>query len=71
MRLASWIRFETAMTSDDWEGAISLLVSNLHRADQELLVLLLRGRTANCLHRRSTGTAAQNFRVGKGNPSVC
>ena len=40
MRLASWIRFETAMTSDDWEGAISLLVSNLHRPDQELLVLL-------------------------------
>ena len=28
------------MTSDDWEGAISLLVSNLHRPDQELLVLL-------------------------------
>ena len=40
MRLASWIRFETAMTSDDWEGAISLLVSNLHQPDQELLVLL-------------------------------
>ena len=35
-----WIRFETAMTSEDWEGAISLLVSNLHCADQELLVLL-------------------------------
>ena len=28
------------MTSDDREGAISLLVSNLHRSDQELLVLL-------------------------------
>ena len=40
MRLASWIRFETAMTSEDWEGAISLLVSNLHCPDQELLVLL-------------------------------
>ena len=40
MRLASWIRFETGMTSDDWEGAISLLVSNLHRPDQELLMLL-------------------------------
>ena len=37
MRLASWIRFETVMTSDDWKGAISLLV--LHRPDQELLVL--------------------------------
>ena len=37
MRLASWIRFETAMTSDDWEGATSLLVSNLHRPDKELL----------------------------------
>ena len=40
MRLASWIRFETAMTSEDWEGAISLLVSNLHCPDQELLALL-------------------------------
>ena len=40
MRLASWIRFETAMTSEDWEGAISLLVSNLHRSDKDLLQLL-------------------------------
>ena len=40
MRLASWICFKTVMTSDDWEGAVSLLVSNLHRPDQELLVLL-------------------------------
>ena len=28
MRLASWIRFETLMASDDWEGAISMLVRN-------------------------------------------
>ena len=27
MRLASWIRFETAMTSEDWEGANSLACS--------------------------------------------
>ena len=40
MRLASWIRFETAMTSEDWGGAISLLVSNLHRSDKDLLQLL-------------------------------
>ena len=40
MRLASWIRFETTMTSEDWEGAISLLVSNLHRSDKDLLQLL-------------------------------
>ena len=40
MRLAFWTRFETAMTSEDWEGAISLLVSNLHCPNQELLVLL-------------------------------
>ena len=40
MRLASWIRFETLMTSDDWEEGISLLVSNLHRPDDELLRLL-------------------------------
>ena len=38
MRLASWIRFETIMTSEDWEGAISLLVS--HRPDKDLLQLL-------------------------------
>ena len=37
MRLASWIRFDTVMTSDDWEGAISLLVANLHRSDKDLL----------------------------------
>ena len=40
MRLASWIRFETLMASTDWEGAIGMLVSNLHQSDQELLRLL-------------------------------
>ena len=40
MRLASWVRFETLMASDDWEGAISMLVSNLHQPDKELLRLL-------------------------------
>ena len=40
MRLASWIRFETFMASDDWEGAISMLVPNLHQPDQELVRLL-------------------------------
>ena len=42
MRLASWIRFEAAMTSEDWGGAISLLVSNLHQSDKDLLQLLQR-----------------------------
>ena len=40
VRLASWFRFETLMTSEDWEGAISMLVSNLHQPDRELLRLL-------------------------------
>ena len=73
MRLASWIRFETAMTSNDWAGAISLLVSNLHRPDKELLMLL-----QSCVAGQQIASmeAAQalllkNFRVGKGNPSAC
>ena len=73
MRLASWIRFETVMTSDDWEGAISLLVSNLHRPDQELLIdaaAKLRGRTANCLHGRSAGTTAEKL-SGRQRQSKC
>ena len=32
MWLASWIRFETAMTSEDWEGAISLLVYGIRKS---------------------------------------
>ena len=40
MRLASWIRFETLMLREDWAGAISMLVSDIHRPDQELLQLL-------------------------------
>ena len=73
MRLASWIRFETAMTSDDWEGAISLLVSNLHRPDQELLVLLqscVAGQQIASME-EAQALLLKNFRVGKGNQSAC
>ena len=73
MRLASWVRFETAMTSDDWEGAISLLVSNLHRPDQELLVLLqscVAGQQIASME-EAQALLLKNFRVGKGNPSAC
>ena len=73
MRLASWIRFETVMTSDDWEGAISLLVSNLHRSDQELLVLLQRcvaGQQIDSME-EAHALLLKNFRVGKGNLSAC
>ena len=73
MRLASWIRFETVMTSDDWEGAISLLVSNLHRPDQELLVLLqscVAGQQIASME-EAQALLLKNFRVGKGNPSAC
>ena len=73
MRLASWIRFETVMTSDDWEGAISLLVSNLHRPDQELLGLLqscVAGQQIASME-EAQALLLKNFRVGKGNPSAC
>ena len=73
MRLASWIRFETVMTSDDWEGAISLLVSNLHRPDQELLMLLqscVAGQQIASME-EAQALLLKNFRVGKGNPSAC
>ena len=73
MRLASWIRFETVTTSDDWEGAISLLVSNLHRPDQELLVLLqscVAGQPIASME-EAQALLLKNFRVGKGNPSAC
>ena len=73
MRLASWIRFETVMTSDDWEGAISLLVSNLHRSDQELLVLLQRcvaGQQIDSME-EAHALLLKNFRIGRGNLSAC
>ena len=49
MRLASWIRFDTVMTSEDWEGAISLLVANLHRSDKDLLHLLQQCVAGQCI----------------------
>ena len=72
MPLASWIRFETATTSDDWEGAISLLVSNLHRPDKELpyAAAKLCGRTANCLHGRSADFVAEKL-WGRQRQSKC
>ena len=73
MRLASWIRFETAMTSEDWEGAISLLVSNLHCPDQELLVLLqscVAGQPIASME-EAQALLLKNFRVGKGPQSAC
>ena len=39
-RIAAPMRLASIMTSEDWEGAISLLVSNLHRSDKDLLQLL-------------------------------
>ena len=67
MRLASWIRFETAMTSEDWGGAISLLVSNLHRSDKDLLQLLQRcvaGQQIASME-EAQPLLLKNFRVGK------
>ena len=73
MRLASWIRFETAMTSEDWEGAISLLVSNLHRSDKDLLQLLqscVAGQQIASME-EAQALLLKNFRVGKDKPSAC
>ena len=73
MRLASWIRFETAMMSEGWEGAISLLVSNLHCPDQELLVLLqscVAGQPIASME-EAQALLLKNFRVGKGTQSAC
>ena len=69
----SWIRFETVMTSDDWEGAISLLVSNLHRPDQELLALpqsCVAGQLIASME-EAQALLLKNFQVGKGNQSAC
>ena len=61
------------MTSDDWEGAISLLVSNLHRPDQELLVLLQSCAAGQQIDSMEEAHALllKNFRVGRGNQSAC
>ena len=60
------------MTSDDWEGAISLLVSNLHRPDQKLLVLLQRCVAGQPIASMEEAQALllKNFRVGKGTQSA-
>ena len=73
MRLASWIRFETTMTSEDWEGAISLLVSNLHQSDKDLLQLLQRcvaGQQITSME-EAQALLLKNFRVGKEQPNEC
>ena len=65
MRLASWIRLETLMASADWEGAIGMLVSNLHQSDQELLRLLqlcVTGQTITSME-EAQALLLRNFRV--------
>ena len=73
MRLASWIRFETVMTSEDWEGAISLLVSNIHRSDKDLLQLLQKCVAGQQIASMEEAQALllKNFRVGKDKQSAC
>ena len=72
MRLASWIRFETLMASKDWGEAIGLLVSNLHKPDDELLGLL-----RQCVSEQDIKSMAEaqalllkKFRVGNPDRSV-
>ena len=59
------------MTSEDWEGAISLLVSNLHRSDKDLLQLLQRCVAGQQIASMEEAQALllKNFRVGKDKPS--
>ena len=73
MRLASWIRFETFMASTDWEGAIGLLVANIHQSDQELLRLLrlcVPGQQIASME-EAQALLLRNFRVGKDDDSEC
>ena len=61
------------MASADWEGAISMLVSNLHQPDQELLRLLqlcVAGQEIASTE-EAQSLLLRNFRVGKGNQSAC
>ena len=54
------------MISDDWKGAISLLVFNFHRPDQELLVLLqscVAGQQIASME-EAQALLLKNFRVG-------
>ena len=61
------------MTSEDWGGAISLLVSNLHRSDKDLLQLLQRCVAGQQIASMEEAQALllKNFRVGKEQPSEC
>ena len=58
------------MTSEDWEGAICLLVSNLHQPDKKLLQLL-----QNCVAGQQIASMEalllKNFGVGEEKPSAC
>ena len=67
MRLASWIRFETLMTSEGWEGAISILVSNLHRLERPTSTSPdVCSRAANSLHGGSTGPSTEKLQSRQG-----
>ena len=57
------------MTSEDWEGAISL-VSNLHCADQVLLQSCVAGQPIASME-EAQELLLKNFRVGKGTQSAC
>ena len=62
-----------ASLSSELTVAISLLVSNLHRPDQELLMLLqscVAGQQIASME-EAQALLLKNFRVGKGNPSAC
>ena len=61
------------MASDDWEGAINMLVSNLHQPDQELLRLLqlcVAGQKIASME-EAQALLLRNFRVGKDKQSAC
>ena len=73
MRLPSWIRFETLMLRADWAGAIGMLVSNIHKSDQDLLQLLhvcVPDQTVTSME-EPQALLLRNFRVGSDENSDC
>ena len=73
LRLASWIRFETVMSQQDWRTAIEQLVPQIHLPDPALLDLL-----RSCVPEQGISSMSQaqalllcNFRVGSSEPNAC
>ena len=64
LRLASWVRFETAMDQREWSTAIDTLVPAIHLPDEALLQLL--GR---CVPDQGERTSAPHYTASHPQPS--